>query len=334
MFEWLTRCCRSYDHVTISDYENRLLNGTFDPKTKRILVKRKTLIRIIIIFKIISLGFTVFHFVTAVKNDEHSITHDSYTNLMYIIGSILFIDVCNCVLLYFAQMCWYIYRYSANYVLISGFLTLYLNLIFIYIPYRNVITMATGVNLVDTVFNWYIFITIVFTMLKFLMPNLLVIQSMIRSSNSLLKTFPAISEFKIMSIVLISSYIPVYILVLGVIYQYNYDNLIIGFVIVYTVYLVLPLYLKNKISHQIFNIVSSIALFILAGFLLDSFGVNIIDLFVGGLIEYMHINLILTDFLISTASWYKPSEDTFFKDITGVASILENNYERQVELSI
>ena len=154
-------------------------------------------------------------------------------------------------LMILAEYYWKDYKKSSIFTIISGIIIVFLHPLILYIHYRNIINI--GDDIVDDFTEFGIVLQVFYKIVNFIIPNLLLIQSMINTFSKLACIFTDSYELMFAKYILLMVYIPLYTIIFGLLYHINYDPKILVFVVFYTLYLLLTV--VTKYSNNNINII-------------------------------------------------------------------------------
>ena len=117
-------------------------------------------------------------------------------------------------------------------------------------------------------------------------------------TNSLFREFEKTYEYKIISTVLTMIYVPIYLVVMSVLFQFTNNYWIYGFIILYTLFLAIPL-TSNNYARYVSWLFGAFAIMILGYLMATYFGYNIITAFISGYVRSLLVDLLITDFINS-----------------------------------
>ena len=178
----------------------------------QILLKRKTLIGWILIANTASFVWAIVDTVSNYREFSSEIPSSLVNSSLTIDIIILIADGIRVLMLGMAQYWWNQYYKSAKFIKVAGFVMIYLPLIYLFFPFIKIFNF-------DEYHHYLIQIQIYYDLFLTVMPNLLLIQSVLSTSNTLIPMFINTHEFNLLSQVLLAIYIPVYSIALGIIFQ-------------------------------------------------------------------------------------------------------------------
>jgi hypothetical protein len=147
---------------------------------------------------------------------------------------------------------------------------------------------------------------IYYNLLSSVLPNLLLIQSVLSTSNSFILAFPQSYDFRLISQILLAVYIPIYTIAIGILFQFDlvlgYPTIpwLISFWIVYTISLFLPYFTQNW-TRTVIESVLALVLIVIFHQVCDrhGYGTNLVDYIFRGLTNYLFLTTVISDYLIS-----------------------------------
>jgi hypothetical protein len=298
----LQRLCGIFANIKVSTDEDALISNNISEHNKKYLVRRKTMLSIVFVSQLFEFCYTLYKSIIAITAMENA-SDELYMIALLLSLFMLLNDLVNCILLFLARYHWPDYKKSSKYVIMSGILTVFLPLLVFYIPFRKYIDISTLFD-GDSVSYYGVIADILQNIFsKFVTPALLLIQTVVNQSNSLVQIYTKSNMFKMISSILLCVYIPLYFLINSFAYQLTISPLHIYFVILYTILLALPLFFEDKVL-QVVSFIMAICTLIVAYYMLDLFGLNIFTMIMNSYIRYLHLTMIVQDLMINLLTKY------------------------------
>lgn len=303
--ECLNRICCGNVNLTQREIQ---LTSNFNEISKKFLAKRKTILGFLSIWYSLIIINDIYSMIEIISDINSAIDVANNNTVIILLrileGLISYLfayDVVALMLIIVMYYFWNNYKLNSKLSLILWFIINSMPIILLYVPIRAIIN-----NYVD---NYWIALGL-FTLIagelffyiitNMLIPALSMIQIFLLKTNSLFREFDKTYEYKIISTVLTMIYIPVYLVVLSVLFQLINDYWVYGFVISYTLFLVIPLITTHNYYRYVSWIFGLSAIIILGYLMWTYFGYNIYIPFITGYIRSLLIDLLITDFLNST----------------------------------
>jgi hypothetical protein len=303
-------CC---GNVNLNQNEIQLTSG-YNIISQKFLAKRKTTLGFLSICALIGVMYNIY-LLTNIINDLETLSDKYDNNTVNILieiykGLLGYLFAYDIIILGFIVAMYYFW---SNYKLGSKLsLTLWIiintmPIILLYVPIKTIIY-----NYIDGWFTPFIAIIIIalifYVAISMLIPVLIVVQTFLLRINSLFREFEKTYEYRIISTVLIMIYVPIYLVIVSVLFQVTNDYLIYGFIITYTIFLIIPIVTRNDYivyTSWAFGISAIVFLGVLMNMY---FNVNIYSSFISGYIRSLLIDLLVTDFINTTIMNNKSAE--------------------------
>lgn len=340
----------STEKVSLSPKEREQFPSHISEYTIKILAQRKTTIRIIlgILFFTTIIGIITesISYHELLNSEEIITTRTTIVNVMLIDIFLILIDVAKIILFFFSQFYWNDYKKSTIYTHLCGFLIVYLQLIFFFLPYTS---MIKGTDCADGYLNCFLTkaesINIIISIVWYFIPNIFVLQATLGRIISLKNQYES-SDLKRISNVLISIYIPLSTFVFAVVYQVcfisNYE-LSTGFPmkdftiiiwILYTLGFILELIHINRDNATKLWVVKTIVnstMYIMVLYFLIVKNLDVRSMIFRGLINYLILSILLSDFILRMMITKENPDskiNVFIKDInSSMSSLRESQYD-------
>lgn len=340
----------STENVSLSTKERETFPSHISEYTIKILAQRKTTIRIIIgiLFCTTIIGVIIksISYNELLKSEEIIIPKPTIVNVMIIDIFLTLIDVAKIVVFLFSQFYWNDYKKSTIYTHLCGFLIVYLQLVFFFLPYTS---MIKGTDCSEGRLNCFLTkaesINIILSIVWYFIPNIFVLQATLGRIISLKNQYES-SDLKRISNVLISIYIPLSTFVFAVVYQicfiFNFEfstgfpikDFTIIIWILYTLGFILELIPINRDNATklwvVKTIVNSTMYIMVLYFFIDK-NWDIRSMIYKGFVNYLILSILLSDFILRMMIT-KESNDSkinvFIKDInSAMSSLPESQYD-------
>ncbi|AYV83510.1 MAG: hypothetical protein Hyperionvirus7_81 [Hyperionvirus sp.] len=202
-------------------------------------------------------------------------------------ASFFIFDTIITMALFCARANWNKFKPSTKWTRIIGCLYSFGLLLYMYLPYTSFIHFESS-----TTDDFFTRIKSLQNLFQMMTPCLLTINGTIECAKELYKIFPTVFEFNLIRKILMLVYIPLYVIIIGIVSQvcYNfatqYTGFLISFMIIYTIFL---------LSRNIYGVlVNVIFLFICE----KLFGIQLLVLYLFALIKYFTIKLVIKDYLL------------------------------------
>lgn len=307
--------------VTVSQKED-LLIGNLSDISKKFIVRRKTILTVIAVITTISTILSivdVINMYTSLNIEDPIITGKSINYLLMLDIFSLLIVLLKSGFLWLARYNWNNYKKSSTCILISGFFCLYIQLLELFIPLRKIITLNDDSNFADNFSLFYSIANILLNKIVYYFPSIFLIQSIIGRTNVLMMIFTDSCIFMILYKTLVAIYIPLYTIIIGLIFQLTVDVLLFFIWLLYTIQLLLPL-IAMQWKTMIETLIS-IILLILSYILLDTYNYNLIQILIQSFFGYLFISVVLSDYIIRVIMNHRLNNEkttlieTFIEDI-------------------
>ena len=171
----------------------------------------------------------------------------------------------------------------------------------LYIPAKSIATtyINTGYDVIDTIAIMFIVMEIIVLVIVKSVPALFLLQTFLMRISSLSIQFKKVHEYRIIPLVLMIVYVPIYSIVLGIFFEFVNDYWIYVFIITYTAYLIMPLICFNNYTYYL-SWISGIASLIIMGYLLLYYiKYNIFTSLISSYAQCLQINLLVSDYINS-----------------------------------
>lgn len=334
--EPISRLFKNANKVNLSNNELNKMPQSYNIFTKHYIAKRQTILSFIIIIYIINMIYDIIFFVNLTSNINNTkiITNKSKINLCVIIFLLIFIEFINLCCHILARYYWNNYLKSNKIILISAFFRIYVNFIFMFIPYTLVIKKNTDEAYINTIFEDSAnYIGFMFSLFEFIylymIRNILIIQVFITQSISFFKTFNSY-EYKIVAQIMTLAFIPIVTFIISIIYQISiiFDNVIYNIIdthlygiiillwIFYIGLLVIQLF-NNKFCNYLKNFISVCLLLIII----------YLPILIKQILK-IDVNLNVTNIIISYFTMY-----IFINDICMFALIMNKKNKNEISIN-
>lgn len=322
----------SYTRLTLD--ESNKINHGISNVNKKLLAQRKTRLSVVIFSYLLSNSFGIYNYVEMDTSD--------FVNqiVQYILIGFSCLDILCLLILCVARYHWNNYKMSSSCVISIYFIKIIVPIISLFVPYRE---LFNNDDMQDGLIQGVLLIVLSTVALNLLIPNITMIHNIITSSNTLAVHYPTTQEFKIASTVMLIFYVPIFMIVTGLVYQIDgfyqamvaddlaksYDKLIVASIMLYVAYIIVPSLFKGK-YRTLMQMVLGIPLFVMMYFTLNKYDVHLLLIVVSGFISTLYTNMFVNDALITIVFMFtRPVEtdDTPHNLFTMNADSNNNNVE-------
>lgn len=318
-------CCGS---VNLNPRE-LALTDQYNEFTKKFLATRKTTLGFLSIVAVLSICINAYNFYDTeqlVIQISNQLNNDTVNVIVQIInallGYFLAITIIIAVLIITMYMTWYKYRFNMTLSKVLGGIIILYPIILLYIPAKSIIYayLSTGEYIIDVAIVWGVIFLIIDIVISSSVPTLLLLQTFLMRISSLSMQFQKVHEYRIIPLVLMIVYIPIYLILFGILFEITNDYWIYGFVITYTTYLMTPIICQNKYAYYLSWIFGIASLIIVGYLLLTYLQYNIYLAIIQSYSQCLLTNLLVSDFVNSIIMKFKnPDLDqefgTLMKDL-------------------
>jgi len=323
---YLIRLFRQVEQIELTDRENEILQ--YPQKLKQYLVKRKYNLSILLILLIIELSYLLYDFFTNVDKIREYLTPESATKYIAIAITIIFQIVAEVGLVCQAIYDWNTYLKSSKFTLLYLFLKIVGSLLLLFIPYKDIIVSSSQTNVVNVAL-------IVYEIFYRNIPSVLLVQSIIIQSNVLATIFKMTIEFKTIRCVASLIYLPIFLVITGLLFQIYSSNYLLGFVIAYLIFILLSLIpddagiisVDRRSLEKIRLLFIIIAITFLINVWYETKVFNIMTLLITFLIRYIQLSEGVKDLLICVVIPYWIPQHIMRRDVEEIRGLIVTNEE-------
>lgn len=305
-----------FDDFVISGIETAKLDVYIDKKYHHWMIKRKTQLAMLLALtslRAILMNIElIMNSIDAFHEYLNIFTTNTLISLMIIKILLVLFEIAKIAMLIWALYYWYDFDKSTSYIHVCGVITFYFQLVFLFMPYIDMINFVDD-NLVTTTAKYITLFGILKYVYSILITNAFIIQSILGISRNIQHQFP---EYKAISAVknsLLAAYIPLVAFIFSLGFQITYTlhdlysgwlvlpsgmqyaHFIILFWLLYTSSLLIDFITKWR---NILNAILNISLLIMIIYITSHIGYNIwqnlLTIYLGQLLT----NIIISDFLI------------------------------------
>lgn len=326
----LTRLFKKVEDIELTDRENEMLQ--YPQKLKQYLVKRKYNLYILIILLIIELSYLLYDFFSNVDQLREYLTPESAAKYIAIAMTIIFQIVVEIGLVCQAIYDWNTYLKSSKFILLYLFTKMGVSLLLLFIPYKEIIVSANPTNVVNVGL-------IVYEIFYRNIPSVLLVQSIIIQSNILSNIFKMTIEFKTIRCVASLIYLPIFLVITGLLFQIYSSKYLLGFVIAYLSFILLSLVpddvgiisVDARSLEKIRLLFIIIAMTFLIKVWFETKVFNIITLIITFLIRYIQLSEGVKDLLICVVVPYWIPRHIMRRDVEEIRGLIITN-EEEIQL--
>lgn len=302
--ECLSRICCG--HVNLSQREIELTPG-FNEISQGFLAKRKTILGFLSICYLIGMIYDIYLLSTtinALESISKQIDDNTVTVIIKIyeglLGYLFTYDILTLVFIIVMYYFWNNYKLGSKLSLALWIILNTMPVILLYIPMATIMNNYIDPSLMSGLIIITIIILVFYVAINMLIPALTMLQIFLLKTNALFREFEKTYEYKVIATILIMIYVPIYLVIVSVMFQITNNYLIYGFVVTYTIFLVVPTITSNNYVIYISWAFGVSAIVILGTLMWTYFGYNIYSTFISGYIRSLLIDLLITDFINST----------------------------------